>query len=134
MDVTLAVQKAIVLALRANAGFAAAAEVWDTPPQHAAVPYVQIDYVTKQPWPAKLLGWELTVNMQIWTGSGSAAEALEIVELIDAVLDDVATLAPTGFSVVRCWNEYTDTSGYRGEDGYTRGVPVRYRLWVQESP
>lgn len=135
MDVTLALQKAVVAALRGDAAFDAAAEVWDRVPQGTAAPYVQIDYLTKAPWPARRLGWECSINLQVWSGEGGAAEALEIVALVDAVLDvDHATsgLTATGFEIVRLWNEYTDTAP-RGEDGVTRGVPMRFRAWVQPA-
>ena len=133
MDVALAVQQAVVVALRANGSFAAAATVWDRVPQGQAAPYVQIVSTTKQPWPAKRLGWEVTLTATVWTGTGSAQQALDIVALMDAVLDDTSTLAPTGYAVVRCFNEFTDTID-RGEDGVTRGAAVRYRIWVQTAP
>lgn len=136
MDVTLAMQKAVVAALRGDEDFDAAAEVWDRVPQNSATPYVQIDYVTKTPWPVRSFGQEVTVNLQVWSGEGGAAEALEIVALVDAVLDvdhQTSGITPSGFDVVRMWNEYTDTQP-RGEDGMTRGVPMRFRAWVQPSP
>lgn len=135
MDVALALQKGVFKALTEDAPFTAAASVYDRVPERAAVPYVQIDYITRMVWPARPLGWELTVHLQVWSGEGGAAEGLEIVDLVNAVLDvdhDTAGIITPGFRVVRLWNEYTDTAP-RGDDGMTRGVPMRFRAWMQAT-
>ena len=124
----LALQKALVTALKADAGITAlvGARVYDQPPQSAARPFIRIGGI--EPRPIRTDGKAaagVTFGVEVHSRPVTAGrvEATRCAEAIVAVLDDAA-LAVAGFDVVQLhWLTQTVS---QGEDGKSYAAIVAF--------
>lgn len=123
MSAALAVQAALIGALKADAGLAAlvAGRVHDGAPQGAAFPHVALaDLASLDLSDTGGEGAEHFATFLVWSRAGGRREALEILGAMTAALDGAA-LAPAGHALVTLAVERLETR--READGRTwRGL------------
>lgn len=115
----LALQKALVAALKADAGVTAlvGARVYDEPPQGATFPFVRIGTVTVEPLRMSGACVDEDIAFSIEAHSRPIAgrvEATRIAEAIRTALDDQA-LTVSGFNAE--WVQYMTQAVTRAPDG-----------------
>lgn len=122
-DRTLAVQAALVDALKADAGVAAlvGTRVYDRAPQGAAHPLITVRHVSTVPFDGVgLRGREALWSVDVWSREPGSAETREILAAIHAALH-WASLTLSAGSVVFC--RENGMRDFRDPDGVTtRGV------------
>lgn len=126
-DPGFALQKAIVAALRADAGLAAliGARVYDDPPRETPFPYVGIGPASLAEADTDLeRGHVHLFHLDIFSRQGGRKEVRQILGAIEAVLHD-ADLALDGHRLINLRFELADI--FREEDGETMRGTVRYR-------
>lgn len=92
-DPALAVQKAVVAALRANAAVSAivGARVFDQPPQGAEFPYVELGDIQTIGRPTdRLLPSEVYVTLHTWSRAVGKVETRRVMGAIRDALDEAA--------------------------------------------
>jgi hypothetical protein len=122
-----ALQKAVIAALRADAGVAAltASRVYDDPPRNVAFPYVSLGPATLADWDtATERGHVHMLHLDIWSRQGGRKEVRAVLGAVEAVLHDAA-LALDGHRLINLRFEFADI--FRDEDGETMRGAVRYR-------
>ena len=98
--------------------------------QDASFPYIVIGFLTGVPIEVfrELDAMEdCTIYVNIFSDSGSALEAGEILDLIKAVLDD-DDLTITGYTNMVCRREFIGAVTY-DIDTQVWMIPMRYRVW-----
>lgn len=120
-DASLALQKAVIAALRADAGVAAlvGAKVYDEPPHGVTPPYVR--YGTDNLAPLRMSGdcvdEDIAFSVEVHSRPvAGRVEAKRIAQAVREALDDQA-LTVTGFTLE--WLQYTTQSITRAADGET---------------
>jgi hypothetical protein len=106
----VALQTALVLALREDAGLAALVgdAIYDAPPPGVAAPYVVIARHDVVPRDGDLApGHEHRVVLNVWSDQPSRRAALEIAERVQAVVEG---FVPTGMAITHRGHERTDTA------------------------
>lgn len=118
----LALQKALIAVLRANAGLSAlvAARVYDEPPQSVAFPYVRIGNLDLSPERLSCVDdHNVTFSIEAHSRPPSGrVQAARIADAIRAALNDqeaAINIALTGFNVD--WCTYTTQTVSRAADG-----------------
>lgn len=95
-----AVQQALVSKLQGDALLMdVVGAVYDTVPQQAVLPYVEIDLVEQESLPA--LGehlWRVALVLNVWTQAGGRKQALAALERLHSLLHHGA-LTPTGYGL-----------------------------------
>lgn len=121
---------AIIDALKADAPLMASITgVYENVPQGTAYPYIAIGSMTEVKFNFfGQLGKEATLTLHVWSQHAGSKEALGITDMINAILDG-APLAVTGFYLILCEHEITNT--LVDPDGITYHVAVDYRVTVQ---
>ena len=98
--------------------------------QDATLPYIVIGFLTGVPMEVfrSLDAMEdCTVYVNIFSETGSAKEAGEILDLVKAVLDD-DDLTITGYTNMVCRREFIGAVTY-DIDTQVWMIPMRYRIW-----
>lgn len=119
-DPALALQDAVIVALRGDAGLAALVgrRTWDTPPQGAGLPFVRLGQIEVRPYRSGCgKAWELRFGIECQTQAKQGrVEAGRINAAVEAVLDD-ADLPLVGFALE--WLEFVTSTVIRGGNGET---------------
>jgi len=103
-DDTLAVQAALVAALRADAGVQALVgqRVYDQAPRDAATPFVSLGPALGQPFEAQGLdAWEAVFTLDVWSRAPGGVEVRAIQAALFAALHHAA-LSVAGKALVWC--------------------------------
>ena len=127
-DATLPVQAAIVAALKADAGVGAVVgdRIYDRAPEGVAFPYVSIGAETGSPWEGSTLsGWEMVLQIDIWSRKPGAVEARQAMAAVSAALHR-AEMTIAGNAFVLCNLESQRTMG--DPDGVTTHGVQLYRI------
>lgn len=101
-DPTLALQAALVAALKADAGVSAlvGARVHDRAPEGVTFPYLSLGPVRAEPFDAQATdGREIVWQLDVWSDGPGKVEALHIMAAVAARLHEGA-LTVTGFAFV----------------------------------
>jgi len=101
-DSTLALQEAIVAALKASSpiGSLIADRVYDRPPQDVVFPYISLGPEQAEPFDAQLLdGWDVSLQIDTWSRKPGRVEARQIMTAIAGALHD-QPLAVSGHAFV----------------------------------
>jgi hypothetical protein len=88
-DSTLALQAAIVAALRADGGLSSlvADRIWDRAPQGGAFPFVSLGPELSAPWEGSdLEGWEVEWQVDTWSRGDGAVECRRVMAAVASVL------------------------------------------------
>lgn len=105
--------------------------VYDDVPEDTNYPYVVIGEFTEEPLNAMgKHGKEVTATLHVWSQYKGFAEAYDIANRIQVLLDEVA-LTVTGYTHVSTQYEFGES--IREPDGVTRHIPLRYRIWLEEA-
>jgi len=103
--------------------------------QDASFPYITIGFLTGVPVGAMKSLDEIedcTIYLNIFSDSGSAKEAGEILDLVKAVLDD-ADLTISGYSNdMKCMREFVGATMY-DSDTKVWQIPMRYRILAEKD-
>jgi len=103
--------------------------------QDAKFPYIVIGLLTDVPIGVFRSLDEMedaTISLNIFSNSGSAKEAGEILDLVKAVLDD-GNLTITGYANdMKCAREYIGATLF-DSDIRVFQIPMRYRVWAQKD-
>lgn len=127
-DSTLALQAAIVAALKADDGVTTqiAGRVYDRAPESVEFPYVSIGGETSLPWEAQNLdGWDVTIQIDTWSREPGRVEARQIMSEIASALHNVA-LTVNGHALVMAVLEFQGAMG--DPDGITTHGVQRFRF------
>jgi hypothetical protein len=130
-DSTLEIIKAWVAALKADAGVAAlvGARVYDQPPQDPGYPNVTFGPLTGEPWDTDgNLGWEASIQIDIWSRAPGKPEAARIMAAIKAVLhrSSITMDTQTNYLTMLELNRILDW------DGATRHGVQRFRVLTHQ--
>lgn len=127
----LDLQEAITTALKGDAPLVAAVTgIFDAPPQHQPMPYVELgDLVANDGDTKSTIGLEHQIEFYIWSEYQGKKEALEIMGLIDGILHN-ASLTLTDHILVNLRREF-ETTRVDADDKTTEGI-LRYRAYTQE--
>lgn len=128
-DPGFVLQKAIVAALRADAGLVALLgsppRIYDDPPRDTAFPYVSLGPATlSDDDTATERGHVHRLHLDLWSRQGGRKEVRAILASVEAVLHDAA-LSLDGHRLINLRYEFADI--FRDEDGETMRGTVRYR-------
>lgn len=115
----LALQKALIAHLRADAGVAAlvGARVYDEPPQGVAFPYVRIGTVDLRPLRLSGLCTDEDIILSIECHSRPVAGRVEVSRMAHAVRVALDDAAPSVTGYVLEWLVFTAQAVTRGPDG-----------------
>lgn len=131
MSSLLPIQKTIYSMLKSDTSLMSKIKgVFDDVPDNQAFPYIVIGDATEVP--ANTFGqngYEATVTLHIWSRYKGFAEALQILDEVNRILDG-KNIVCEGLGDVFCWYEFSETM--RDPDGITRHIPVRYRIISKE--
>jgi len=104
-------------------------------PQTATFPYIIFGLLTNVPMGTFTRHDEMenaAISLNIFSNSGSAKEAGEILDLVKAVLDD-ASLTITGYTNdMKCEREYIGPTLF-DSDNKVFQIPMRYRVWAEKN-
>lgn len=133
----LALQKALIDFLKADAGIAAlvGARVYDEPPEPVTRPFVRLGNVEVQPLRASgcvttIATFSVEAHSRPIQGR---IEATRIAEAIVAALDDAGgSLSPVGFVVP--WCDYLVQIVIRDSDGKSYAANVAFEAALDETP
>jgi hypothetical protein len=130
---TLPVQQALYTVLSADSTLMAklAGGVLDYVPAEPAFPYVALGEGTEVPLNVFAKdGRDVTVTLHIWSRAKGFAEADGILDDLNRLLDH-KSLTISGYVHIVCAYEFSQT--LRDPDGFTRHIPVRFRVTVQNT-
>jgi hypothetical protein len=131
---SLALQKAVVAALAADAALAAIIDdrVHDGPPRNAEFPYVAIGQASLADWSTGTeAGAEHRLLIDVWSREPGKRQCYEIMDAIEAALHDAA-LTLDGHTLVNLRFEFADAR--RDPDGITYHGVVRFRAVTENTP
>lgn len=126
------VQQAFYAALTADSTLMAKlSAVYDYVPSEPVFPYVALGEGTEVPLNVFAKdGRDATVTLHIWSRAKGFKEATGILDDLNRLLDHKA-IAVAGYSLIVCAYEFSQPM--RDPDGFTRHIPVRYRVTVQNT-
>jgi len=130
---SLALQKAVVAALIADAGVAAliADRVYDAPPRDATFPYLAVGETRVLDWSTGSdTGAEHRLTLEAWSRERGKRQCYQIIEAVQAVLVDAA-LALDGNALVNLRFELADVR--RDADGITYHATMRFRAVTEPA-
>lgn len=130
-DPSLALQSALVTTLKASGGVGTAARVYDTVPEGAVFPYVQIgdDQIIGDDVDCAELS-EVFTRIHVWSRAVGFPETKTIAGAIRARLRAVP-LTLTGFTVTEV--EFVQIQYLRDPDGLTRHAVIEIRFLIQHD-
>lgn len=130
-DSSLALQAAIVAALKADAGVAAlvGARVYDRAPEGVVFPYISLGPETGEPFDAaEMSGWEASLQLDSWSRKTGRAEVKAIMAALSARLHE-GSLTVAGHRFVRSVLEFQSVLG--DPDGVTVHGVQRFQFITQ---
>lgn len=134
-DASLALQKAIVAALKADAHLKVLIgdppRIYDDPPRDAPFPYVTIGASTLADWDtSEAPGFEHAILLHAWSRYGGRREARLIQGALHAALHERA-LSLDGHRLANLRFEFADV--FRDEDGETAHAVMRFRAVTEPN-
>lgn len=123
MSVELALQKAIVGKLKADADLTAAVagRVYDKVPSTAVLPYIHFRYVQAVEDSADCLdGQEVFIDLDVWSNAVGKPEASRIVGLVRSALNHQELVLDDPHALLEITHQDSDV-GDGGAEGLTRG-------------
>jgi hypothetical protein len=130
---TLALQKAVVAALSADAAVDALVgdRIYDAPPRDAAFPYVSFGEARVADWStATDTGAEHRLIVEAWSRERGKRQCYEVIEAVETALDDAA-LALDDHALVNLRFEFADVR--REGDGITYRGTMRFRAVTEPA-
>lgn len=130
---TLALQKAVVAALTADAAVGALIgdRIYDATPRNATFPYLTIGQTNLVDWSTGTeAGAEHELMLHAWSRERGKREVYAIAEAVAAVLHDAA-LTLDGHALVNLRLEFSDTR--RDPDGITYHAALRFRAVTEPT-
>ncbi len=130
---TLALQSAAVAALLADGGVGALVgdRIYDAPPRNATFPYLTFGDMRVVDWStATEAGAEHRLTLDVWSRERGRRQSYEIVQAVNAVLDDAA-LALDDHVLVNLRFEAADLR--READGITYHALMRFRAVTEPA-
>ena len=105
--------------------------VFDDVPQNASYPYIALGEETAVDFSVKdIQGWDLTVNIHVWSQYKGSKETKQIMDKIHDLLHNI-NLSVTGFNLINLRFEFSDIM--RDPDGITTHGVMRFRAIILGS-